>query len=799
LPAESELPAASAFPSDFDRGRYPQQRRKRGNKVFNPDKPPKRKSQGSAEENPAADKMTVTPSQQLPPYNAETNDADSGHDSIKRAMEHFSASMAPNAPTQPVQSRKKDSRKEAAASAAPTSANHASTATQSLSKSQKPSASGQTYWPEDKKSALADAARAALLSHPRNLGKTVTSREIRELLDQNPSYAQMCEHLESAGFVIDRATFARMLLAAVPDLTTSSTPKAPPPSQQSEPRRSHVQTSGSTDMAPQQLTTTNDIHWSDYRNIDAKKLNSNQVLDERGKIAGPLCPRQNGAETKAARAHKRSFGEIVDLTQALPDDEDFQRHQPRQRVDDGLPPSVHEGTLNDRVFDPVSRTINPAPARPEVERKTLDEFRYTASDPQSHLLTQKIVEPMNKRRDALRRSSYNPKTIARDILLASGKHPYLAPLNNHLDGLRGRFNFVTYDSDLSTLRWDLLDPGGEPAPDQKRAVNAGAEDADDEDADSFVARRGPSERVQVAVVVGSGNTLQKPSFGMQPLDGQQKPPYTGRKRGRKPKTETDSGAAFEEALRGVDTTAKAMEARPVTVIQDMSFTPAAKSGISSPKYGGSLSILEGLTGLHTPTPHVPGRRGRPPGAKNKSPRSDKGIPKKNAAPIANSSTLANGFQRIEATPMRPSGLRNSISAPDGFAVVVESRSPSVVDPGSARKETPSREIFKEEDTPSTPSFKSYKCQWEDCPAELHSLEILLKHIRKHPDRREDDMFFCKWNGCDNKFYAEDTWEKHIERKHLRSYGLEQGETPTELSNFSPSKSQASSPVVLIPS
>ena len=73
-----------------------------------------------------------------------------------------------------------------------------------------------------------------------------------------------------------------------------------------------------------------------------------------------------------------------------------------------------------------------------------------------------IVRPIHKRQDALRRSRYNPDTICRDVLVAIGKHPVMDPLNAHLDILRENLKFVGCESNMSTFRWDLVDPEQEP-------------------------------------------------------------------------------------------------------------------------------------------------------------------------------------------------------------------------------------------------------------------------------------------------------------------------------------------------
>lgn len=71
---------------------------------------------------------------------------------------------------------------------------------------------------------------------------------------------------------------------------------------------------------------------------------------------------------------------------------------------------------------------------------------------------QGIVKRIDKSK-VKRRVSYNPKTIARDILIATGRHPHQRPLNAHLEPLKN-FNKVDAKSDLSSFRWDIVDPGG---------------------------------------------------------------------------------------------------------------------------------------------------------------------------------------------------------------------------------------------------------------------------------------------------------------------------------------------------
>lgn len=81
--------------------------------------------------------------------------------------------------------------------------------------------STKTIWPQKYKLALANAAKNALTSGSFNAGKNVSAEEIIRLLDQNPSYEELCRNLERRGFVIDRPHFAQLLLSAVPEAESS--------------------------------------------------------------------------------------------------------------------------------------------------------------------------------------------------------------------------------------------------------------------------------------------------------------------------------------------------------------------------------------------------------------------------------------------------------------------------------------------------------------------------------------------------------------------------------------------------
>ncbi|KAI5805057.1 hypothetical protein EDC01DRAFT_355513 [Geopyxis carbonaria] len=95
---------------------------------------------------------------------------------------------------------------------------------------------------------------------------------------------------------------------------------------------------------------------------------------------------------------------------------------------------------------------------------SFDEYTQPWSRPMSPIvplvIDGKRTEPpakMMQRTKASRVSRYDPTNIARSILLASGKHPTERPLNAHLFPLKENIG-LTWQTDLETIRWDILDP-----------------------------------------------------------------------------------------------------------------------------------------------------------------------------------------------------------------------------------------------------------------------------------------------------------------------------------------------------
>lgn len=818
LPPESELPAAEeGFPPGFDRGRYPAQRRRRGGKDYTPP----RKDRGSHHKKVQAPTSVST---SIPDgYVAAESTPNPGSRTIQQATAEFNGNSGSPIP------QTKPQNLPITTSSTPTPPANGQSQVQ-------PPKAGGTYWPENKKQALAEAAQNALTSS--NKEKQINTAEIHELLNQNPSYTQMCEILEYRGFRIDRSQFARSLLKAVPDMGPSSAPPPlPPPSSQistqvsaPQPPQYSVQANASGYVTPyahpsapgppqpqqNQSSIPPPIHGpmgppstgavnaalpSRVMKPDAEeKMNGVKWADQRNLNSD--LPKLYQPSTKEQLAKKRTFADIVDLT-ALSDDEILEppSQQPRLENDPPVPPTPAASTemlsntdhALERLFDTIthlglrSDTVTPT-APPAGEHKSFS---------RELLQRQDIVRPMNKRQDAIRRSSYSARTTAQDILISMGKHPTMRPLNAHLDNLRERFPAVDYNSDLSTFRWDLVDPAGPALTEATRRPN-------DEENIEVTRKRGRPSRGK-PLLGGPAASAVHSRPDRSEISGQKHMPLPL----NSASAPSHLGHDFARFVRNyipsmhtpfIGTVPNSLPSHPRTPI------PSAPT-ISTPA---SSEVQKR-------------KHGRPPGAKNKTPRPDKGIPRKsNDTPSKSSggtpvrtpdgrNTPMPARPRVDTTPARPSSLRNAMSpgSSAGFAVIIPSRSPSVASTphagsyagshtGSAQqamrgrpKELP---VAVSDRHPSQPEYKIYKCEWETCPAELHNLETLKKHVRKHRTTYRKGPFPCLWANCSKPeadsskkrenlvFQTAAEWDEHMGKKHVNAVAWELGDGPATYSS-----------------
>ncbi|KAL9007606.1 MAG: hypothetical protein Q9173_007162 [Seirophora scorigena] len=603
---------------------------------------------------------------------------------------------------------------------------------------------------------------------------SISPEHILAFLNENPSYERLCQMIESKGLIIERSHFARCLLEKVPGMGGAQRPTSVN-GQATNPGTPQPNATGVG--AYKRLRYVNHKQFTIPTPTTKSRTSGASTAQTTSASQLPVTPQAPPTDekptvplTKSEQARKRNILEIVDLSQLSDDD----MPPPKvQRLDDQSenpqPPALnqpidslqststfhtgHPPSYPALPYHPAHQAPAPASAAPSAAPSS------SASVRQRELTnSEDIVKPIEERK-ARKRKRYDPKTIVRDVLLAAGRHPTMQPLNYHLDGLRKIFKHVNDVSDLSTFRWDLVDPGDPmPAPvrqEMQLKTDAGQDDADGNDADDeeVVRQHAPQDRNGS---FGPSVAVNTAAVALQIVA--HPPKLLGPHRKRPPQHENVDGSRTSSAPTTPQPLAHASAANP--------------EGFSTVK-----------------------RRGRPPGAKNKHPRNSTGSP---------SRSIMTSRPRIDTTPAQPSGLRNSVTSGDGLAVVVPSPSPSLkgTQPkrGRPRKSWPktSPKTLQQ----SRPIHRIYQCHWESCPAELHNLETLKKHVNKHGDKFKDEgrPFPCLWRGCGTaarnveeaeedemdidaghqplQFSAHDTWAKHMDKRHISDYAWKLGDGPS---------------------
>ncbi|RMZ69186.1 C2H2 finger domain-containing [Pyrenophora seminiperda CCB06] len=657
------------------------------------------------------------------------------------------AQVAPAPPVQPVQastpqvvsSRKKTVPKETVVPQAPPRPT-ASVVAQAVPVRQPqapaPRPTGNTVWPPEKKANLASAA-ATYLNAQNDVHK-IDPSQVLSLLNCNPSYIELCEQLEQMGLKLDRAGFAKNLLTAVPDV--NSTP------QKSEPKPAPVpaQKPRVPSAVMKREVATHGVPSPQARSAVALPANreSYPPFPDHTFAAAtpapvaemvPLNPELRKPANKEEAARKRNLSDLVDLTQ-LSDEEEM--GPPSKRLNSGSVSTYASPYPLDAMQidqEPVTPNIpiahTPAPAHPpqasipQPIQPPGGQLRY------NNFIEPQVVEPLDKKK-ALRRNNYNPATIARDVLLACGRHPSQRNLNQHLDVLRTTLPQFSFDSDLSTIRWDIIDPGNPPPGYFKSSVQALTEDADDED-DSDDEGRAQHLGAPANAIGGEGGAK------VQALPEAINPFIKQKRRGRPPRHSLPDNL-------GPKTPTRPMDSSSMSASAPRSSTPGS-AGIG---YAAFRSATEyGPDGKP-----LPKKKGRPVGWR-------KAV---HGSAAAQSSTGVNNKHQ----PSQPSSLRNE-------RIHINSRSPSVVPHYPEYKckwqscnatlhnlETLQKHVFKVHGR--EPFYSTFVCRWDDCGKEGNLLDPMTNtRLENHPP----------------DFNSDDEWRQHIQQNHFSDLSWELGDGP----------------------
>ncbi|KAK4544946.1 hypothetical protein LTR36_003851 [Oleoguttula mirabilis] len=444
--------------------------------------------------------------------------------------------------------------------------------------------------------------------------------------------------------------------------------------------------------------------------------------------------------------------------------QDFYR--PGQRPAHPVMPG--QGSMHPSGPPPPAQMLAPRPPQPPppqlVSRPKGPSLEHLQ---QERVRGKMLVEPIMRDRVA-RKSRYDPRTIARDVLLATGRHPDMRALNAHLNTMQRLLGthgggYETEGgrgdrSDLSTIRWDIIDPA-EPqsaktakvAGKRLRGAAASGEDtttdADDEDDEPA-----PSIHVTHQIVDNGDGTQQYVSVYAQ-LNGKDKPK---KRRGRPPRSSMP-GINFIPSTQGG-------ERQHVSIGQrDLADTPNQRTFAAT-------------------APRSAPAGGRAAGG------SPAGTPSGNA-PIGYAA-----FRHVDDS----GNVVKKKGRPFGWRKSVHSREAQGLEPAKTGQNPGSR--LRQSQGPKDanliePKYQAWKCQWKGCQAELHNLETLKKHVVKlHGKPTDGGVYDCLWQPCEAEsehvvgkgkgkasgvasFSGIDSWMNHIDKEHLQSVAWEQGDGP----------------------
>lgn len=392
-----------------------------------------------------------------------------------------------------------------------------------------------------------------------------------------------------------------------------------------------------------------------------------------------------------------------------------------------------------------------------------------------------LVEPIMRDRVA-RKSKYDSRTIARDVLLATGRHPDMRALNAHFNTMQKLLGshgggFETSEggrgdrSDLSTIRWHVVDPGSPPKPVVAKTVLGAAtavggdetEDADDED-DNPAAPSEMPRHVSHQVVDNGDGTVRYVSVSQQ-LNGKTVGPK--KRRGRPPRNSLPNNIGGERQHPSLEGQRDATNTRPSTNTpnRQSATTTAPQSAPAGSRP--TAAAAASPSGADTPT-------GRPPV----------------------------GYAAFRQVDEQGNVVKKK-GRPVGWRKNVHSREAQGLAPATAGSATlPSRlrQSQNAEELLVEPEYRVWRCRWRGCKAELHNLEALKRHVVKIHGRPTvgSGRFECLWQGYEGSakgvevgkgkgkasegdvgamFGDLEGWVNHVDREHLRPVAWELGDGP----------------------
>lgn len=582
-----------------------------------------------------------------------------------------------------------------------------------------------------------------------------------------------------------------------PVYSTSYTPPQP----QHQPQRQQLQQQQQQRAVIQNLQNQHGKYTSPYSQPHSQAPNA-------ARPTPPAVPRPPPAN-KGEAARKRNFGELVDMT-ALESDSDEDMPLAKQANTGQYDMTMASEPINNAHsnghFNPGAPHIQqyyfngqfwPANVAP-VPSSAATAARPMIVSKHMELKNQILVEPVRRAKVA-RKSRYDPRTICRDVLLATGRHPDMRPLNQHLNVMHNFLKLHSKDVeqdkfDLDTIRWDVIDPG-EPIVEPVELTEADREstaeaetngrnatDADDE---------GGSEDEGGAPLTSDGPTAATGGAST-----------------------TESTPARSTSARHASTSQLvAVEIETSKGNQGRMRKPFPKAKPGRPRK--SLPVTASASVGNGRSPAKPAARRHTDIHQRATSSIATDTPRKQQTPNMSATSIPDkpvGYSAFRSqvteydengNPIkkkgRPVGWRKSIHSKAALAAAAGEGGDGVTSKSSAAQRTsrgqaapsyaPPKQRRNRQPEPVVEvkepevEFNVYKCEWEDCGAELHNIDTLRKHVLKlHGKKTAEGDYECAWFGCfqEDEVTAFDDmaqWMEHMESQHVKPISRTLGDGP----------------------
>jgi hypothetical protein len=401
-----------------------------------------------------------------------------------------------------------------------------------------------------------------------------------------------------------------------------------------------------------------------------------------------------------------------------------------------------------------------------------------------------LVQPLSPS-DALPKKSYDPATIARDVLIAAGKHPTEKPLNHHLEALRRNLTRIPLNADLSTFRWDVVDAVREP---QKATHMPPAPAAPSPPPILTQSHPRDLQHTQNHVMAHTPSTSQHVPSRDTPPSHQVAPSTPIRIDARAPlgglsvwgtlpfkppschSSQRVSPSNLPSGLPRVD---------PVSASPKLSTLvlptppPPASPKLSTlvlptppPPASPKLSTIV----LPTPPPPQPEQH-RHETAKSAAPP-DLPRPIIEVTPKSTTKSRPQGqTNKSQSDSCEGARLPDTKRLPKPQVVIPRSpvKMPSRRQPGRPPKSAAKNIKVAIHSEPSV-RYQVFPCRWEGCTAELHNIDSVRAHVIKV---HIPHSLVCKWTDCGNKtpMAAADMYT-HVANEHISKMAWQLGDGPT---------------------